>query len=568
MNYLDWIVLAGTIAFIVIYGVWKTRKSATMENYLKGDGSLKWWMIGVSIMATQASAVTFLSTPGQAIQDGMRFLQFYFGLPLAMVIISVTMVPIYYKLKVYTAYEYLESRFDPKTRALAAIFFLILRGLSAGITLFAPALVLSTILHWPTSLTTSLIAVLVIVYVVSGGTKAVSLTQRQQMAVIMSGMILAGILAFSLLPDEVSFTDSVAIAGNLGKLNLVNLDFKITDRYNIWSGLIAGTFLFLAYFGTDQSQVARYLGGKSMTESRLGLIFNGLLKIPMQFIILFIGVMVFVFYLFFQPPVFHNKVLIDRAKKTEQADTLEMLEQQYKALHAEKRGAVDNLVDAIHQGDETVINNARDEVKKYQAQEAVITESVRSSIKKALPGANIGDTDYVFLNFVLNHLPHGIIGLLLAVMFSAAMSSMSGELSALASTTSIDIYKRNFKTAASPEHYLKASRWFTVMWALLAMVFAMLANFAENLIQFVNIVGSLFYGTILGIFLTAFYVKRIKGTAVFCAAIVSEIVIFGLYLFTDVAFLLYNIIGCLVVIALAALIQWEIDSSNELRTPQ
>jgi Na+/proline symporter len=496
-------------------------------------------------------------------QDGMRFLQFYFGLPLAMVIISITMVPIYYKLKVYTAYEYLESRFDPKSRALAAIFFLILRGLSAGITLYAPAIVLSTILNWPTSLTTFLITALVIVYVVSGGTKAVSLTQRQQMAVIMSGMILAGILAFSLLPDEVSFTDTVAIAGTLGKLNLVNLDFKITDRYNIWSGLIAGTFLFLAYFGTDQSQVARYLGGRSMTESRLGLIFNGLLKIPMQFIILFIGVMVFVFYLFFQPPVFYNQVLIDRAKKTEQADTLKMLEQQYAAVHAEKRGAVDNLVQAIHTGNDVAIDHARGEVKIHQDREALIVDSVRNTITKALPGENVRDTDYMFLNFVLNHLPHGIIGLLLAVMFSAAMSSMSGELSALASTTSIDLYKRNFKIDASPEHYLKASRWFTVMWALLAMTFAMLANFAENLIQFVNIVGSLFYGTILGIFLAAFYFKRIKGTAVFCAAIVSEVVIFSLYIFTDVAFLLYNMIGCVVVIGLASLIQWEIDSSNK-----
>ncbi|RAV97955.1 sodium:solute symporter [Pseudochryseolinea flava] len=563
MNYLDWIVLAGTVIFIVGYGTWKTRKTATMESYLKGDGSLKWWMIGVSIMATQASAVTFLSTPGQAIQDGMRFLQFYFGLPLAMVIISITMVPIYYKLKVYTAYEYLESRFDPKTRALAAIFFLILRGLSAGITLYAPSLVLSTILDWPVSLTTVLITTLVIVYVVSGGTKAVSLTQRQQMAIIMSGMILAGVLAYAMLPEQVSFSDSVAIAGNLGKLNLVSLDFKITDRYNIWSGLIAGTFLFLAYFGTDQSQVARYLGGRSMTESRLGLIFNGLLKIPMQFIILFIGVMVFVFYLFSQPPVFHNQVLMGRALQTEYGDTLRTLEKQYAVVHAEKRQAVDELLTAIHQDDDKAIDQARAEVQVHQSRERVITDSVKQKISKAIPGAKESDTDYIFLNFVLNHLPHGIIGLLLAVMFSAAMSSMSGELSALASTTSVDIYKRNFKAEASPDHYLKASRWFTVMWALLAMTFAMLANFAENLIQFVNIVGSLFYGTILGIFLTAFYFKKIKGTAVFCAAIVSEICIFSLYLFTDVAFLLYNMIGCVIVIATAALLQLFLSTPSQ-----
>lgn len=563
MNYLDWVVLAGTVAFIVIYGVWKTRKSATAESYLKGDNSLKWWMIGVSIMATQASAVTFLSTPGQAIQDGMRFLQFYFGLPLAMVIISVTMVPIYYRLKVYTAYEYLEGRFDTKTRILAAIFFLILRGLSAGITLFAPSLVLSTILHWPVSVTTLLITSLVIMYVVSGGTKAVSLTQRQQMAVIMGGMILAGILAFSLLPDEVSFSDTVNIAGELGKLNLVNLDFSITDRYNIWSGLIAGTFLFLAYFGTDQSQVARYLGGSSIAESRLGLMFNGLLKIPMQFIILFIGVMVFVFYLFFQPPVFHNQVLMERAKATAQADTLKQLEKEFATVYAKKRHAVDRLVSALHEGDSARISSAGSNVNHYLQQEGVIMDSVERSIKKAIPDAKASDTDYIFLNFVLTHLPHGIIGLLLAVMFSAAMSSMAGELSALASTTTVDIYKRNFRTAGTSDHYLKASRLFTMLWALLAMSFALMANFAENLIQFVNIVGSLFYGTILGIFLTAFYIKKVKGTAVFLAAIISEAAIFSLYFFTDVAFLLYNIIGCLIVILLSLFIQSEIDSARK-----
>lgn len=563
MNYLDWGVLVITVAFIVIYGTWKTRKTATAESYLKGDHTLKWWMIGISIMATQASAVTFLSTPGQAIQDGMRFLQFYFGLPVAMVIISVTMVPIYYKLKVYTAYEYLESRFDTKTRILAAVFFLILRGLSAGITLFAPALVLSTILHWPLSVTTILIASLVIVYVVSGGTKAVSLTQRQQMAVIMSGMILAGILAFSLLPDEVTFSDTVDIAGELGKLNLVNLDFRITDRYNIWSGLIAGTFLFLAYFGTDQSQVARYLGGSSMAESRLGLMFNGLLKIPMQFIILFIGVMVFVFYLFFKPPVFHNQVLMERAMQMPQGDTIRNLEQKFDAVYEQKRQAVDGLVEAIHNDDDDAIAAAGIRVKEFQSRERSIADSVRQSISRAIPEAKASDTDYVFLNFVLTHLPHGIIGLLLAVMFSAAMSSMAGELSALASTSTVDIYKRNFNATASSLHYLKASRVFTVLWALLAMLFALLANFAENLIQFVNIVGSLFYGTILGIFLTAFYVKRVKGTAVFLAAIVSEVVIFSLYLFTDVAFLLYNMIGCAIVVGLSWLIQWEIDTSEK-----
>ncbi len=555
MKTIDWIVLLLTILFIVIYGTWKTRRTTTMESYLKGDNSLKWWMMGISIMATQASAITFLSTPGQAMEDGMRFLQFYFGLPLAMVIISVTMVPIYYRLKVYTAYEYLEGRFDLKTRSLTALLFLVGRGLSAGITLFAPALVLSTILGLPIILTTIFIGTLVIVYVVSGGTKAVSITQRQQMAVIMGGMLLAGVLAFLLIPEEVSFMDTVRIAGEMDKMNLVNLEFDISDRYNIWSGLIAGTFLFLSYFGTDQSQVGRYLGGASITQSRLSLMFNGLLKIPMQFIILFIGVLVYVFYLFIQPPIFHNRVLKERAMQTVHADSLRYYEEQFNVVYAQKRIAVDNLVSAIQKDDESSIATASAAVKKYQKEEAGLRDNVKATIAKAIPNAKTRDTDYMFLNFVLSNLPNGVIGLLLAVMFSAAMSSMAGELSALASTTSVDIYKRSFKPNASNAHYLAMSRVFTVMWAVLAMIFAMLANFAENLIQFVNIVGSLFYGTILGIFLTAFYIKRVGGTAVFIAAIVAECVVVYFYMFTDVAYLLYNIIGCVTVMVLGVLVQ-------------
>lgn len=555
MKTIDWVVLLLTILFIVIYGTLKTRKTSTMEGFLKGDNTLKWWMMGISIMATQASAITFLSTPGQAIEDGMRFLQFYFGLPLAMVIISVTMVPIYYRLKVYTAYEYLESRFDLKTRSLAAILFLILRGLSAGITLFAPSLVLSTILELPVMFTTIFIGALVIVYVVSGGTKAVSITQRQQLTVVMSGMLLAGVLAFYLLPDGVSFTDTVKIAGEMDKFNLVNLEFNINDRYNIWSGLIAGTFLFLSYFGTDQSQVGRYLGGSSITQSRLSLMFNGLLKIPMQFVILFIGVLVYVFYLFFQPPVFHNQVLKERAAQTAMGDSIRYYEDQYKDVYARKRTAVDQLVEAIHRDDAEAIESAGGAIRAFEKEEVALKNNVKATIAKAIPNAKTQDRDYIFLNFVLSNLPNGIIGLLLAVMFSAAMSSMAGELNALASTTSVDIYKRSFKPQASDSHYLLASRMFTAMWAILAMVFAILANFAENLIQFVNIVGSLFYGTILGIFLTAFYVKWVKGTAVFWAALVAEAIVLYCYQFTDIAFLLYNIIGCLAVIGIALFLQ-------------
>lgn len=565
MNYLDWVVLFCTVASIVIYGTWKTRKT-TAEGYLRGDNSMRWWMIGVSIMATQASAVTFLSTPGQAIEDGMRFIQFYFGLPLAMVIISVTMVPIYYRLKVYTAYEYLETRFDKKTRTLAAILFLVLRGLSAGITLFAPALVLSTILKWPISVTTIFIGTLVVIYLISGGTKAVSITQRQQMTVIISGMILAGILAFTMLPENLSFGKTVDLAGELGKMNIVNLEFNMNDRYNIWSGLIAGMFLSLSYFGTDQSQVARYLGGTSITESRLGLLFNGLLKIPMQFMILFIGVLVFVFYLFNQPPVFHNQVLKERAMNTEQGPVISALENQYNEIYVRKRAAVDKLVEAIESDDRNTIRTARENVKSIQAEETSVRDSVKRTIAVAIPGAKTQDRDYIFLNFVLENLPHGIIGLLLAVMFCAAMSSMASELNALASTTTIDIYKRSFKKNLEGDQTLVASRWFTIAWAALAMVFAMLASFAENLIQFVNIVGSLFYGTILGIFLAAFYIKRVGGTSVFWAAIISELIVLYCHFFTNIAYLLYNIIGCASVVILAILLQPILPGRSTIRS--
>ncbi len=566
MSTLDWLVLFGTLTFIVLYGTWKSRGSRNVESFLKGDQQLKWWMIGVSIMATQASAVTFLSTPGQAIEDGMRFIQFYFGLPLAMVIISVTMLPIYYKLKVYTAYEYLETRFDLKTRTLAAILFLILRGLSAGITLFAPALVLSTILGWNIFFTTLLIGLLVIIYTVSGGSKAVSITQRYQMTVILGGMALAGIMAFTLLPSDISFFDSVRIAGELGKLNIVTTDFRWSDRYNIWSGLLASTFLFLSYFGTDQSQVARYLGGKSLTESRMGLIFNGLLKIPMQFIILFIGVLVFVFYLFNQPPVFHNQVLLAQAKKAQTGTEINLLENQFSKTYETKRVAVQQLVKGIHEGDKKEIKDAKNLYFKSKHIEDSIKKKTREAIATAIPGAKTQDRDYIFLNFVLNYLPHGAIGLLLAVMFSAAMSSMSSELSALASTTTIDVYKRIVKEDAVSSQYLVSSKWFTVMWASLAMGFAMLANFAENLIQFVNIVGSLFYGTILGIFLVAFYIKHVKSNAVFWAALLAESVVLScyFYFYEEIAFLYYNIIGCGVVVILSVFFQgfWGTAKDN------
>lgn len=567
MSWIDWLVLFGTLAFIVLYGTWKSRGTKNVESFLKGDQQLKWWMVGISIMATQASAVTFLSTPGQAIEDGMRFIQFYFGLPLAMVIISVTMLPIYYKLKVYTAYEYLETRFDLKTRTLAAVLFLMLRGLSAGITLFAPALVLSTVLGWNIFFTTVLIGLLVIIYSVSGGSNAVSITQRQQMAVIMGGMILAGVIAFALLPKSISFGDTINIAGELGKLNIVTTDFNLKDRFNIWSGLFASTFLFLSYFGTDQSQVARYLGGKSLTESRMGLIFNGLLKIPMQFIILFIGVLVFVFYQFNQPPVFHNQVLLNQAKQTAKGAEISSIEDRYAGIFLEKQKTIDRLVIAANDHNQSGIAEAKSSYKILKQSEDSLRAKTKTVIASAIPSAKTQDKDYIFLNFVLTHLPHGVIGLLLAVMFSAAMSSMASELNALASTTTVDIYQRVFNPAASASHYLNSSKFFTVLWALIAMAFASLANFAENLIQFVNIVGSLFYGTILGIFLVAFYLKKVGSNAVFWSALVGEFVVLTCYLFfyDEIAFLYYNIIGCTVVVVLALIIQ-SLSGSKEKAT--
>lgn len=557
MKLLDWIVLFGTLFLIVAYGTWKTRGNKNIQGYLLGNRTLPWWSVGLSIMATQASAITFLSTPGQAYEDGMRFLQFYFGLPLAMVILNITAVPLYHRLKVYTAYEYLETRFDLRVRSLAAFFFLMLRGLSVGITIYGPSIILSAILGWNTHLTTLLIGSAVMVYTVSGGTSAVSITQKFQLTIIMAGMVAAGLIAFSQLPPEFSFGDTFAVAGEMGKLNLISLKFDLTSRYNIWSGLIGGLFLSLSYFGADQSQVGRYLGGKSTKESRLGLVFNGLLKIPMQFVILYIGILVFMFYQFHQPPVFHNLSVKNKAMQTAYAAEITQLELDYNKTFDSKKPLVEALANGIREGDKERIQSLKDDLAEIQQNEKNIRSQAKQVIGKAVPGASTNDTDYVFINFVMSHLPHGLIGLLLAVVFSAAMSSMASELSSLASTTTVDIYRRSINQTGNDIHYLRSSRLFTAVWALFGMGFATIANQSENLIQFVNIVGSLFYGTILGIFVSAFYIKYLKATAVFYAGIVAEMIILYLYFFkrNDVAFLLYNIIGCLCVIVVAVLIQ-------------
>lgn len=555
MSTLDWLVLFGTLGFIVIYGVWKTRGAQNIEGYLLGDKSMKWWTIGLSVMATQASAITFLSTPGQAFESGMGFIQFYFGLPIAMVILCITVIPIYYRLKVYTAYEYLESRFDLKTRTLAAALFMVQRGLAAGITIYAPAIILSSILGWGLTYTNIFIGVLVIIYTVSGGTKAVSQTQKQQMAVMMGGMVVALLILIQLLPEDISFGEAVKVAGKMGKLEVVDFSFNPYERYNFWAGITGGLFLALSYFGTDQSQVARYLGGKSITESRLGLLFNGLLKIPMQFLILFIGVMVFVFYQFNQPPVFFNEVAKDKLYQSEHNEEIMALEQTHGVIFEEKRTAVYGLVDAINLKDEEKISVQQDKIAAIDQKAGAVREQVVALIQQQAPDVEAKDTDYVFITFVMNYLPRGVIGLLIAVIFSAAMSSTSSELNALASTATIDIYKRSVKKEGTDKHYLWVSKLLTVVWGILAITFATLASLVDNLIEAVNILGSIFYGTILGIFLVAFYFKYIKSRAVFIAAIIAEAIVIVCYFYTDIGYLWFNVIGCALVIALGFIIQ-------------
>src|SRR5688572_19699311 len=564
MNIIDWIVLIGTLVFIPAYGIWKTRGSRNIEGFLKGDNNDKWWRICLSIMATQASAITFLSTPGQAYEDGMRFLQFYFGLPLAMVIISVTFIPIFYKLKVYTAYEFLESRFDLKTRSLASFLFLVQRGLSTGISIYAPAIILSSIMGWNINLTIMFIGTVVIIYTVSGGTKAVSVTQTQQMAVMMGGMIVAGIVVINLLPDNVSVSDAVQVAGHMGKLNLVNFSFDWNDRYNVWSGVTAGLFLFMSYFGTDQSQVGRYLSGESITQSRIGVLFNGLLKIPMQFIILFIGVMVFVFYQFVQPPVFFNNVQKAKLENSSYAGNFSSLEKEHDQVFQEKSTGIQALLQGIHQEDEVAIAAANENLDAVKEKEKSIKGRVISLLEKVDPAAETKDTDYVFISFVMKYLPVGLVGLLMAVVFSASMSSSASAFNALASTTLVDIYKRTIKQTANETHYLNMSRVFTVLWGVVAVFFAMLASQMENLIQAVNILGSIFYGTILGIFVVAFYVKYIKAQAVFWAGILTQTLIILIYWKSEIGFLWLNPIGCFMVIFFGLIFQFLFGRRKEV----
>ena len=553
-GWIDWSVMLGTLFFIVAYGVWKTRGSKNIKGYLLGGKESNWWTIGLSVMATQASAITFLSTPGQAYMEGMGFVQFYFGLPLAMIIISTVFIPLYYKLKVYTAYEFLESRFDNKTRLLTASLFLLQRGLAAGITIYAPAIILSQIIGWSLNFTIFFIGALVIIYTVSGGTKAVSQTHKQQMAVIFLGMFIACGFLISYLTDHLSFGEGIELAGAMDKMQVIDWEFNPGSRYNIWSGIIGGLFLQLSYFGTDQSQVQRYLSGSSVKESRLGLMFNGLLKIPMQFFILFVGVLVFLFYQFVLPPLHFNQANVDKVMNSEYATEYQAVEKQQTAVFEEKQALIQEFKTADNRDDIKSEINAL-----HQREQALMTQS-KDLIKQADADAETQDDDYIFITFVINYLPVGIVGLLLAVIFSAAMSSTSAELNALASTTTVDIYKRNINQKGDDTHYLKRSKLFTLMFGLFAIAFAAMASLFDNLIEAVNILGSLFYGTILGIFLVAFFIKWVKGNAVFIAALISQAIIIALYTLNrfeviDIGYLWYNLIAPALVVGMAMMLQ-------------
>jgi SSS family solute:Na+ symporter len=562
MEVFDWIILVVTLLFIVIYGAWKTNGSKNVQDYILGSNETPWHIVGLSVMATQASAITFLSTPGQAYHDGMGFVQFYFGLPIAMVIVCVTFIPIYHKYKVYTAYEYLGKRFDLRTRSLAAFLFLFQRGLGTGLTIYAPAIILSALLGWNINYLNIIIGLLVIIYTVTGGTKAVNVTQKQQMFIILIGMLVTFFWILYYLPNDMTFSNAMHIAGANDKMNIVNFSFDPEEKYTFWSGITGGFFLALAYFGTDQSQVGRYLSGKSVRESQMGLLMNGLLKVPMQFFILLTGVMVFVFFQFNPVPLNfnpNNKIIVENSPFKKEYHSLE---KKLEDLSEDKK--VINLlyIDQLNQDYDNPI--LRKEMIALSDKEKDLRDRAKEIISKADSHSETNDKDYVFFHFILNYLPKGLIGLLLAVIISAAMSSTASGLNALASTTTIDIYKRNLQEEKSDKHYLNASKLFTLFWGIIAILFACIGTLFENLIQLVNIIGSIFYGTVLGIFLVGIYSKRIQSSAIFYSAVLSQITIFIIYYFAiyiypsgeeRLGYLWLNFIGATLTIVLAWLLE-------------
>lgn len=555
MTALDYFVLLGTMVAISVYGVWQTRGRRNLDSYLKGDKSIGWGTIGLSVMATQASAITFLSTPGQAYESGIGFVQNYFGMPLALIIIAVVFLPIYQKLNVYTAYEFLGRRFDSKTRLLGASLFLLQRGLAAGITIYAPAIIISTVLGWPLDLTILCSGLLVILYTVTGGSKAVSLTQKYQMGVILLGMVAASVILVIKMPSWLGFADMFRVAGGLGKLQAVDFSLDYHKRYTIWSGILGGVFLSLSYFGTDQSQVQRYLAGGSLRQSRLGLMFNAVLKIPMQFFILLLGALVFVFYQFEQPPVFFNQTKWQAQAQGAAGAPLRELQSRFVKVHAEKETYIRDWLSAEHAGDSAAATTARAQMLAAQQHSYELRDQTKVALNGGKETDKPNDADYVFITFVLDYLPHGIIGLLLAVIFSAGLSSTSSELNALGSTTAIDLYQHVMRTGASDAHYVAASRWFTALWGVIAVSSALFANLVENLIQAVNILGSVFYGVLLGVFLVAFFLKRVGGTAVFLAALIAQTLVLTGYFTLSIGYLWYNLIGCAACMLLSLLLQ-------------
>ncbi|HEY8751733.1 MAG TPA: sodium:solute symporter [Tepidisphaeraceae bacterium] len=558
MNVYDYLVLFGTMLGIAGYGVWRTRGRRDLRTYLKGDQGTRALMIGLSVMATQASAITFLSTPGQGYESGLGFVQNYFGAPFALIIIAMVFVPIYRRMNVYTAYEYLGQRFDAKTRLLGAGLFLLQRGLGAGLTVYAPAIVLSTVMGWRLDMTILGSGLVAIVYTVMGGSEAVNLTQRYQFSIILIGMVAAFVVLLHKLPAGLSFTDSLALAGGFHKLEAVDFSISVNKRYTFWSGLLGGMFLALAYFGTDQSQVQRYLSGASLRNSRLGLMFNALLKIPMQFFILLLGALLFVFYQFELPPVLFNSAAWTAQVAKEPQSPLRAIEREFADVHGQKKRVLRRWIEARHAGDSVAAAAARSEAESAQKRLDAIRTEAQKQLLAAVPGAKGSDTDYVFIRFIVDYLPHGMIGLLVAVFFAATLSAKSAELNALGSTTTIDLYRHLMRRPVPEEHFVAASKFFTVMWGLVALGFALSIHMAENLIQAVNILGSVFYGVVLGIFLTAFFLKTVRGTAVFWGAVVSQCLVIALYFTLHISYLWYNIIGCAACMAMSLLLQWAI----------
>ncbi len=555
MSLLDFLVVIVSVVVIAAYGAWQGRGRAGLSHYLKGDRRTGWATIGLSVMATQASAVTFLSMPGQGYQDGLGFVQNYFGAPLALILIAAVFLPMYRRLNVYTAYEYLGSRFDAKTRLLGAALFLVQRGLQAGITVYAPAIILSTVLHWRTDATILLTGLVVIVYTSTGGSQAVNVTQKYQLGVIFCGMLAAFVVLLSRMPAGVGITNVLTVAGGFHKLEGVDFSVDVNRRYTFWSGLLGGFFLALSYFGTDQSQVQRYLSGASLRESRLGLMFNAVLKIPLQFFILLLGTMVFVFYQFEAPPVYFNQALWETGLKSDPGGWLRTLERRYGEAHAEKRRAVETWLDARHAGDRATEAGARARALAAHDRSQAVRAEAKAALETITPRAKVPDTDYVFITFILGHLPHGLIGLLIAAFFAATLSSKSAELNALASTTTVDFYRFLVRRQADDAHYVAATRCFTVAWGAVAVGFALFASMAENLIQAVNIVASVFYGVVLALFLVAFFLRWVHGTAVFWAAVAAQLLVFVLFGSLSISYLWYNLIGCAACVAFSLAIQ-------------